>query len=342
MSTTTDIEGFLLNDPKCIHWMITQWLHAEKGAGKKGPWVIVVSGRPNGSASWAKLAGANITFRTAEPAAAGSMVESIRRQIHEAYGADPVCQIRVIGYHDGESRDPGFDRTGSLAPPSLAEQSSLGQMQTMIDRLDRQNTMLTNNQQTMFVQLVTVVGSLAQANATLATARTAGTAASDLGSVGGTLGMLLMLGFWPKIKKHLGVDGGTDQLLQMVRETVGDLLGEEDDDKPAEKNGAPKPAKQLTENSGMTLLGFGYPPAELVRGPQALPAPRAQAAPNAQTATPAAVDEEHVDVAGALARIKAGGQVDELMRVALADPELKAAALKAAGVPPAMASMLNL
>lgn len=317
---TTDIEGFLRNDPNCVHTLLTVWFDREKAAHRRGPWVIAISGRENGSASWRKL-GTNITSNQAEPAAAGSLLEEIRKKIHDAFGNDPVCQVRVIAYHDGESQPPAIDRTATLGPPSLAEQTTIGMFQLMLDRLDRQNIALHNHLLTMSVQQSAVIGHLTSSNATLATARTAGTAASDLGSVGGTLGMLLMLGFWPKIKKYLGAEGGTEQLLEAVRESVADLLGDTNEDRPAKAT--PKPTPQLTGNAGLSVLGFGYPPAQFVPagGRQAAPAP-AQA-----SQTPAA--DERVDVAGVLARLKQTGQIDEVARAVIADPELKAAATAA-------------
>lgn len=311
MAPTTDLEGFLKNDEQCLFVQLTHWLTEEAGAGATGPWVVAMSGRASGSASWKKLSIGNLTVTTPNPDQVPNLLEKIRGGVHKDYGDDPVCQLRCVAYRDGKSQDPAVDMTRSIAPPSMSDMNAAGQLKFMLDRFERQSTVLFNHN-TMLVQAVAQSNAaMASSIATLATARGTASAASDVGSVGGVVGTLLLLAAWPSIRRVIG--NGGDTLEGLVGSWQGRLKGliEKPDDQPGDGS---VPALSAI---------FGGGGAPRIEGP----APAANAEP---TEPPPQLAQQRVDIDDTLRRIKLNGQTDAVIAAVLRDPELKQAAFAAA------------
>jgi len=254
MASPTDLDGFLRNDPKNLTLELADWFSALKGTPKVA---LHIRFKSHGAMSWDKLNGDEPILCTVDAAGVGNIVSKVESLITSKLGSSPFGTLRVIGYQPKKSANPDLDIQRTMVP---AESGGLGEPNLALVRGElaaerAKNAHLTNILGQNNNQLMTVIGTLAGANAQMATMRSVGATSGDLAGLPQLLALAALVMGWPAIKVALGLPSNAPihEVIDVARRKMTEIIGVE---QPKISDGS---VTAETRRAGVTDPSFSIP-----------------------------------------------------------------------------------
>lgn len=312
MASPTDLDGFLRNDPKNLTLELAEWF--TKIAGKTANVALHVRFKSHGAMSWDKLNGEEPITVKVDAAGVGNIVSKLENLITSKLGSSPFGTLRVIGYQPKQSSNPDLDIQRTMVP---AESGGLGEPNVTLLRGElaaerAKNQHLTNIIGNNNNQLMTLVGTLAQANAQLSTLRGVGSTAGDLAGLPQLLALAALMMGWPAIKAALGLPSHAPihEVIDVARRKMGEVVGLEPPKLPG--------GSVTTETRRAGVTG---PPFQIPEGPGGAPEPPGPPGDSPPPASPGPGDQGlQTDQEPQEPALRARRLIDEFKRGAQ-DPE---------------------